>query len=104
MSKIPNPSKVKWVKSGGNAFQFRKKGDTFIGMLKGSRIIPTQFGKQTVYTFIDLKEKDVLIYGSAVLNHLQEIKKGTMVKIVFTGVVKKGKNSYKNYDIFTPEG
>jgi hypothetical protein len=101
--KTPNVKNIKWQKTGGNSFQFKKSGDTVTGILKGSRVQSTKFGKQTVFTIEQEKGNSVDVFSSAVLDHIQDIKKGTPIKIVFKGIVKKGKKSYKNFDIYTPE-
>jgi hypothetical protein len=105
--KAIDPKKVKFskIESGGRFVKWEKKGQTVLGYLKMSEIRKGQFGKQKVFHIQVDDKKTVMVSGKLIESALEDVKKGSIVKIVFTGKqkAKKGKNQFNTFDIFVEE-
>lgn len=94
--------KVNWTKrTTGNIFKFEKVGEEFIGIFQGMKT--TKWKNRPIENVQALNEEgeSVLLSGTVLVRNLSELKPGTPIKIVFTGIKGKGRNKYKNFDIYT---
>ncbi len=99
-----NFAKAKWEKraSRGQATAWTKRGQIVEGIYQGAT--PNKYqGKVThLLRFKGPKGEDIGVWETTVLAFIREdVKKGTAVRIQYLGDVKKGKRTYKNFDIFT---
>ncbi len=99
-----NFAKAKWEKKTGHgqATQWTKKGQIVEGVYQGAK--PNKYQGKTTHLlqFKGPKGEEIGVWETTVLSFIrEEVKKGTAVRIVYLGDVKKGKRTYKNFDIFT---
>lgn len=96
------PKSVKWEsQKTGKAVEWTKKGQSVEGLYLGFKL--TTFDKRDSYLlrFQGRDGKEFSIWEKKVLEGIRELKKGTPVRIVFLGMVKKGKRRYYNFEWFT---
>lgn len=87
-----------WEEQKGEIFTFEKKGDTLIGIYKGSH--PAKFGN--AYDF-EVDGQIETVFGSAILEaRLKNAKEGNKVKIIYDGEgeAKEGQNAVKLFKVF----
>lgn len=97
-----------WVKkSQGSIASFKKKGDSFAGILIGVKQEKGKFKKKlNVYTASDLEsEESKTFFSGAVIDRLMvQVKPDDKFKLIFTGLTKsKAGRKVKTFDLFMAE-
>lgn len=99
---VGSVKKTKWIrKTAGNWFVWEKRGQILEGYLIDAKIQKGQFGKQKVFSVKVAEDEVYSLSGTVLASALEGVKIGVPVRVVYLGEVKKGKNTYKNFDVFT---
>jgi len=73
------------------------EGELFVGFYIGLKLIDTPLGESTLHNFERVDGSRYSVWGFTLLNlNLQQVKKGVLTKIVYTGKSKE-KNKFGNY-------
>ena len=93
-----------WTEQSGGAIAFVKeaKGTEYEGILTAVDSVESKFGESLKYTLEQTDGTPISLWGFSALDHLMKnIRKGTYVKMIYTGIQKGVKTKYGIKDIHT---
>ncbi len=78
----------------------------FEGTLVGCKVVDTKYGEKNLYRFEDNDGEPAVVWGSATLDRaLEDVEKGTRVRIEYGGMkkTKKGNRAHQ-FEVFVDDG